>query len=337
MVAGVEGANGGSDWLACPQAVASIGRLDAVLRDAVSAEDSQLQQMAHYLVARSGKRLRPALLFLAATFGEYEEDALLRAAAALELIHVASLYHDDVMDRAPMRRGDASANMRWGNASATLAGTFLFARATTLMSSLGDMPNRLTGEASCNLCAGQLKEVENAYNQEMTDAAHLDILRRKTATLFELPCRLGALLANAPAPSADALARYGRHLGLAFQLADDALDLRGEAGRMGKATGADLREGVYSLAVLRALRREGEGGWLGERLRQARLNRAEEHEVLERVRESGCVQEALEVAREEAGRARAALEVLPPGAARLSLSRLTDFVVTRKIESARKN
>ena len=330
MVASVGGSNGSGGWLMHPQVTSSLARLDEVLSEAVSSEDPQLQQMALYLVARTGKRLRPALLFLAATFAKYKEEILLRAAAALELLHVASLYHDDVMDRAPLRRGEPSVNFRWGNASATLAGTFLFARATMLLSSLGELPNQLASNASCDLCTGQLKEVENAYNQELSDADHLDILKLKTGTLFELPCRLGAALSEAPAPVTEALAEYGRHLGLGFQLADDALDLVGEANRMGKATGTDLREGIYSLPVLWALRQaNGDGEWLQERLRQARLSAAEEAEVIECIRESGGVEVALQLARGEVEKAKQALTVLPEGAARLSLAHLADFSITR--------
>ena len=329
MVGGVdESANG--QWLVCPQTVSLIERLDRVLPDLAAAEDPHLQQLTGYLVSRSGKRLRPVLLFLAAEFGDYDEETLVRAGAALEVIHIASLYHDDVMDRAPARRNHVSANMRWGNASATLAGTFLFARASMLMSALGDELNRLASQASSTLCSGQLKEVENAYNQELGDDEHLDILRRKTATLFELPCRLGALLSHASALGADSLSRYGLHLGLSFQLADDALDLIGDAKRLGKATGTDLREGVYSLPVLWALRQQnGAGAWLRERLRKARLSSEEEQEVVARVRESGGVEAAMAIARREAEGAKLALRELPNGPARLSLSRLADFSISR--------
>jgi heptaprenyl diphosphate synthase len=332
MVSSLDGANGG-DWLTHPQVISSLGRMVAVLREEVSCDDPQLRVMTDYLIARSGKRLRPALLFLAATYGDYKETLLLRAAAALELLHTASLYHDDVMDRAPLRRGEPSVNVRWGNASATLAGTFLFARATKLMSSLGALPNQLASNASCALCTGQLKEVENAYNQDLSEADHLDILQRKTGTLFELPCRLGAVLSQAATAVSDALADYGRRLGLAFQLADDALDLIGEASRLGKATGTDLREGIYSLPVLWALRQQSsQGEWLRQRLRQAHLSAAEEREVITCLRASGGVEAALALARSEAESAKQALAALPDGPARLALSRLADFSVTRAAE-----
>jgi geranylgeranyl pyrophosphate synthase len=323
--------SGDSNWLDCERTRSALTRLDAALRDAVAAEEPQLRAMALHLIARGGKRLRPALLFLGAAFGRPAEESLLGVAAALELLHVASLYHDDVIDRALIRRSGLSANARWGNAAAAVAGTYLFARASALLASLGDLPNRLASQASVDLCAGQLQEVENAYNLELTEEEHLEILGRKTATLFELPCRLGAGLTGAAPAHSHALATYGRHLGLAFQLADDALDLVGQASELGKAMGTDLREGVYSLPVLRALRQEGAGGApLRALLGQTRLRETEVRAARQLVRRSGAVGEALALAREYAGRAQAGLAALPDGPARRSLFRLADYAVSRR-------
>jgi heptaprenyl diphosphate synthase len=286
--------------------------------------------MALHLIERGGKRLRPVLLLLSASFGRWNEDKLLRAAAALELIHIASLYHDDVMDRAELRRAGASANARWGNVPATFAGTYLFARASAVFASLGNDVNRLVSEASLDLCSGQLQEVENAFNLDLSEDEHSTILARKTATLFRLPCRLGAHLGGVARRQAASLDRYGRLLGLAFQLTDDALDLAGTAEEVGKSTGNDLRQGVFTLPVLRALRRPGA---IGERLRdllsRVQLSDGEVAAVLDLVRESGAVDEGLQVARGYAARARAALEGLPSGPPRRSLARLTELVASR--------
>lgn len=326
-------ANDNSDWLVCEQTRLAAAQLGLFLRKAVTAEDMQIRVMALDLIERGGKRLRPSLLFLAATYGEFVQEPLMRAAAALELVHIASLHHDDVMDRAPMRRNGASVNARWGNALAALAGTYLFARASALLASLGDIPNQMASQASVELCAGQLQEVENAYNLELTEAGHLNMLVRKTATLFELPCRLGAHLSGASAPHAEALAIYGRHLGLAFQLTDDVLDLNGKASQLGKATGVDLREGVYSLPVLRAVRQQDAGGQrLRELLGQAWLAEEDAQTALQLVRESAGVASTLAVAREHAQHAREALATLPEGPARYSLCRLAEYVVTRDVQ-----
>jgi geranylgeranyl pyrophosphate synthase len=322
----------GHKWLVCTRTKSSLTSLDRVLERALAAEEPQLRQITLDLILQGGKRLRPSLLFLAAAYGQFLEVPLLRAAAAQEMLHVASLCHDDVMDRAPTRRGGASINTRWGNGWATLAGTFLFARASALLASLGDTVNWQISQAVSELCTGQLQEVENSYNLELTEDEHLEILARKTATLFELPCRLGAHLSGASQAHTDALASYGHHLGLAFQLTDDVLDLSKETSQLGKATGTDLREGVYSLPVLRALRQQGATGerlrWLLER---ERLTEEDLREVLGLVHGSGVVAEAREVARERARRAQAALEVLPEGPARTSLFRLADYAATREM------
>jgi geranylgeranyl pyrophosphate synthase len=296
-----------------------------------SADDLQLRVMALELVARGGKRLRPALLLLTATVGNARDmDRLLPAAAALELIHVASLYHDDVMDRAPLRRGSPSVNARWGNTMATLAGTYLFARACAVLSMLGPEANRIVAEATAELCAGQVRELENAYNVQMEEALHFDILAKKTATLFELPCRLGALLSGADEEHLQAAAEYGRSLGVAFQLTDDALDLTGEVDETGKATGTDVREGIYSLAVLRTLRRnDAVAAELRLVLSRACLSNTEVLKARRLVRDTGAVSEALDEARAYAARALAAARELPVGPARMSLIQLASYAVER--------
>jgi heptaprenyl diphosphate synthase len=319
------------NWLVCERTGAALGQLDAILRSVVAPADLQLRVMALHLIERGGKRLRPCLLMLAASYGkEFVQTRLLHAAAALELVHIASLYHDDVMDRAPRRRRGTSTNARWGNGPATVAGTYLFARANALLASLGPVPNQLASQAWVSLCAGQLQEVENAYNLELSDGEHLEILERKTATLFELPCRLGARMSGASTIHVDALATYGRYLGLAFQVVDDLLDLAGQADIVGKTTGTDLREGVYSLAVLHAVReRSGIGEHLRALLGQARLTEEEIQTALRLVGESGALAEARAIARDYARRAQRTLEVLPDGPGRLSLSRLAEHAVTR--------
>jgi geranylgeranyl pyrophosphate synthase len=269
-------------------------------------------------------------LFLAATFGQFVHSRLLTAGTALELIHVASLHHDDVIDRAPLRRNGASANAQWGNQVAALAGNYLFARATSLLASLGETANQLAAVGIANLCAGQLQEVENTFNLELDEQQHFEILRRKTATLFTLPCHLGCRLAGVSTIQTTALLTYARELGIAFQLADDTLDFIGSAERLGKATGRDLREGVYSLPVLLALHSSGQvAEELNALLAQYTLTEADTIKAIRLVRESGAVHQSLGVAREHAGRALAALSGLPNSLARRSLERLAEYVVLR--------
>jgi len=320
----------GDGWLVCPAARDALTRLDRVLRSAVGTRNRPLSEMAMHLIELGGKRLRPALLLVAGRLGRFDEARLLRAAAAVELVHVASLYHDDVIDRAPRRRGAASANATWGNSGAALAGTYLFSCATTLFGGLGDAASRLASDAAAEVCSGELQELENSYNLELEPEEHIEIVARKTATLFELPCRLGALLGGVDDHASDALARYGHELGLAFQLADDALDLAGDAKMMGKATHTDLLEGVYSLPVLIVLRQPGEEGRrLSDILGRVDPSPAEAEDAASIVRASGAVLDALALANHRAGQARAALRSLEPGPARRSLERLVDYVVAR--------
>jgi Geranylgeranyl pyrophosphate synthase len=319
-----------ANWLVCPWTASALEKIQPVLARLSAAEDLQLQLIARELVERGGKRLRPALVFLSSRFGQCDEDRLLRVAAALELLHVASLYHDDVIDRAPLRRRAESVNARWGNTLASLGGTYLFARASAVLASLADDVNRLTGDAMVTLCDGEVQEVSNAYDLDLSEREHLAILARKTGTLFALPCRVGAALGEVGAPVADALAVYGRNLGLAFQLIDDALDVTGAAAETGKAEGTDLREGVYGLSLLRALqRRDAAARQIRATLEQISLSEGEVQRVLSLVRESGVVESVLQTAREFAAQARRALDILPAGEAKESLDRLTAYAVSR--------
>jgi geranylgeranyl pyrophosphate synthase len=299
------------------------------LEQAVTADDTQLKVMALHIIRRGGKRLRPALLLLCGSYGTSDEGRLLRAAAALELTHVASLYHDDVMDRAPVRRGGESTNARWGSPQAAFAGTYLFSRACELWASLGYAANELAAGMAVNLCLGQLHEVERAYDTETDDESHLRILEMKTGSLFELPCRMGALLNDQSNPYADALANYGRSLGVAFQLADDVLDLTGDTEDIGKLAGKDLREGVYSLAVLRALRSEAVGMRLRDLLGRATLDEDDVRKAILLVRECGTIEQARGLAERYASEATASLADLPPGPATDSLHRLAHLTVNR--------
>ncbi|MFJ9854973.1 polyprenyl synthetase family protein [Streptomyces sp. NPDC101150] len=320
----------GEDWLTCARTRAALAGLESTLREATAADDALLRVMAGHLLQRGGKRLRPALLLLSASYGSYQRNRLLRAAAALELVHIASLYHDDVMDRASTRRHGLSVNACWGNELAALTGTYLFARANDLLVTLGNESHHVAAQAFLELCSGQLQEVENVYNTDLTEAAHLEILARKTATLFELPCTLGALLSKAPRRYATALQAYGQDLGLAFQLTDDVLDLPGRGHGSGKSAGTDVREGVYCLAVLRAV---GTGGVIAARLKsllgREDMTAEQVAEVYRLVETADAGSAVLEVARSYAMRALEALQVLPEGPPRQSLENLARHVLIR--------
>lgn len=319
------------EWLASARTKEALALLPQRMESCVASTDVTLHAMATALLRRGGKRIRPALLLLAAEFGStFQRERLLDAAAALELFHLASLYHDDVMDRAAFRRHGPSVNADWGAPAAVVAGTYLVARATRLLATVDDGSGREAATAMVQLCGGQLLESENAFHTGLPEPDHLGIITRKTATLFELPCRLGALLADAPEEAVDALTGYGRDLGIAFQIADDALDVRGTAETLGKRPLSDVREGVYTLSVLRLLGRPGPAAArLRELLAVLGPTDAEVAEVASLVIGSGAVEEVLAEARTRAVAAQERLSGLPGGPALESLLQLADHAVSR--------
>ncbi|MEU8252365.1 polyprenyl synthetase family protein [Nonomuraea sp. NPDC048916] len=233
----------------------SLADVDDLLRSTLhSPDDPFLTTVATHLLAAGGKRLRPALVLLAARFGDHNHPHVVRAAAAVELMHVASLYHDDVMDEAPTRRDVPSVNARWSNRVAILAGDYLVARAAELAAPLGADAVDEQARMLTRLVTGQLRETVEAGRHPHPERYYMSVIADKTAALFTLAARLGARASGAPADATTALGAYGEALGIAFQLSDDLLDLAEPAAGTGKPANADLREGVATLPVLRAIR-----------------------------------------------------------------------------------
>ncbi|MFI9586601.1 polyprenyl synthetase family protein [Streptomyces sp. NPDC052236] len=259
------------------------------------------------------------------------EADLLRMAAAVELLHVASLYHDDVMDRAASRRGGHTANALWGQATAVTAGTFVVARAMRLLSRLDPQLAAWAGDSALALSVGQLQEVENAHYLGHRLESYTRIAARKTAVLFELSCRAGAYLAGAGQAGIDALGRYGRCVGMAFQAADDMLDITSTTAALGKRAGSDLREGVYGLPVLIALSQNSPAS---RRLRvllgRSDLSETDVAQAHQLISESGGVIGAGNIAHNYAHQAVAHISELHDSAAKRSLVGLTHYIVLRR-------
>jgi heptaprenyl diphosphate synthase component 2 len=319
-------------WLTFEPALDRLEALDDVLAEVLRCDDERLADTTAHLVRRGGKRLRPALLFVAAAFGAAAGGSdLLRAAAAVELLHVATLYHDDVMDRAETRRGTRTVNATRGDAAAVAAGTFIFARAIRELVSLDGQLAAWASQSVLALALGQLQEAENTYNTDHRLASYMQISARKTAALFELSCRIGAWLASATPETAERLGMYGRALGLAFQAADDSLDVTAPAGVLGKGQGVDLREGVYGLPILLVLHQHtAEADRLRELLARDELSAAEHQEARTHIADGGGVIGARRIAEDYANQAVAQLGELPGGAAKDSLIRLARYVVLRR-------
>ncbi len=317
-------------WLSCERTARALEGLEGRLAAAAGDEHAALANVATALIRRGGKRIRPALVFLAATFGERGDGVQPDLAACVELIHTAALYHDDVVDRAPARRGAPSAQSQAGVAEAMVAGAYLSARAIEIAALAGDAANRMVSTALLELCKGELQELEHAYDLELSPRLHLEILNRKTGSMFALPCRLGATVAGAHPATVAALTAYGRELGLAFQIADDALDFVGDERTVGKSVHSDLPDGRYSLPVLLTLR---SGGPHADELRAILLRDVlspeEVNRAQELVHDSNSFAVALGVARERAEAARRAAADLPEGPARASLRALALYAVMR--------
>lgn len=281
-----------------------------------------------------GIPFRPALLLLlAGCFGKSKKADLIQMGAAVELGYLAALSHLSVEDdHGDLAAFDGERPTNWGNMLAVMVGDFLLSKAYELSAQSGTQVSHFIAESLTRACEGQMQELWNSYNLELVEADHLSILTRKTATLFELPCRLGAHINEASQEHIASLTVYGRHLGLAFQLADNALDLMGRVSQFHKTTGKNLQEGIYSLPVLWALQ---QGGVLGEQLRvllkQKQLTEENVRTILSLVKESGADIKVLEMAQNHAKQAQNILLALPDCSARRSLSRLADYAITREV------
>ncbi len=229
---------------------AGLERVEAFLRDRVDHEDAFIATAGSHLLNAGGKRFRPALCLLAAEVGDGVNDQVIAAAAAVELTHLASLYHDDVMDEATLRRGAVSANQAYGNSTAILVGDLLFGTASEIVADLGPEAVKIQARTFVTLCAGQIRDVHPPPPGTDPVDYYLGVLRDKTGSLIATAARYGAMFSGCDRSTIELLARYGERLGVAFQLADDLLDITSTSGVSGKTPGTDLREGVDTLAVL---------------------------------------------------------------------------------------
>src|SRR5579862_3322442 len=239
-----------------------LERVEVRLRDAVSADDRFLGEAAGHLLAAGGKRLRPTLC-LGAAYAVYGADGPAAAdavtgGAAVELVHVGSLYHDDVIDEAETRRGVPSVNARWSNIVAILSGDFLLAQASALAASLGADVAGLLAATIGELCRGQVLELQYLFNVSRSEESYFSTIEGKTASLLATAARVGGMVTSTPAPTLDALTRFGHHLGMCFQIVDDVLDVTRTEAELGKPVGNDLLEGVYTLPVIYAVRDSAE-------------------------------------------------------------------------------
>ena len=306
-----------------------LDRVEDALEKSVIAESDLLAATAKYLLQAGGKRFRPMLVLLGAYFGDPTDPRLVPGSVAIELVHLATLYHDDVIDEADSRRGRPSVNARWDNTVAILTGDYLFARASELSADLGPEVCRLLARTIAILCDGQVREVDAAGRVEQLEEHYLEIIRRKTGVLIATSCRLGGMLSDAPERDTEILEAFGESLGMAFQLSDDIMDVTASQLELGKEPGVDMKEGVYTLPVLHALAEGPNRHELARLLARGAPDGEMLDRALEIVRTSDAIEHAREAVRREVGRATTLAGQLPENAAQHALLQLARFLAVR--------
>ena len=289
-----------------------------------------VNETSRHLIVAGGKRLRPVLTLLAANYGNSGERQVIEAAVVCELTHLATLYHDDVMDEAPLRRGVESANERWGNAVAILTGDYLFAKASDLLADLGPEAVRLQARTFERLVIGQIRETQGPQNGADPLEHYISVIADKTGSLFGTSIRFGALLSGASPQIVEALTTFGEEIGLAFQLADDVIDIASQTNESGKTPGTDLREGVPTLVTLlvqKANRPEDQK--LITSLAGPISDEHEVTEVLNALRSHPALDEARTIALQYAENSRKLLSSLPVNETTSAFLTLCDSLVTR--------
>lgn len=309
---------------------AGVEETERQLDAAVDTNQRFIAEAAAHLLNAGGKRFRPLLVMLCAEFGDPTATDIVPAAVVVELTHLATLYHDDVMDDAPLRRGAESANVRYDNSIAILVGDYLFAQASTIVSYLGPEAVRIQAQTFSRLVQGQIRETMRPDDGEDPLQHYLGVVADKTGSLIATSARLGAKMSGASVEIELALTEFGERIGAAFQLSDDIIDISSETDDSGKTPGTDLREGVPTLPVLFALQgTDPADARLRELLSQPLVDDGLHTEALTLLRAHRAMDEARAYVRAEADAARAMLSTLPAGSARAALEALCDTVVTR--------
>ncbi len=306
-----------------------LNDVEASLEKAVRSDTDFVTEAASYLVAAGGKRFRPLLVLLSGYFGDPSDPRLIQGATAIEITHLATLYHDDVIDEADTRRGRPSVNARWDNTVAILTGDFLFAKASEISSDLGTDVTRLLARTIAILCDGQIREVAAAGRLDQSEDAYMEIIRRKTAQLMATSCRLGGMLSDAPPDTVERLDDFGMALGLAFQLSDDIMDVTSTEEELRKLPGQDMREGVYTLPVLHALADGANGRKLEALLQEGPPQGDRLATALELIRSDGALSRSREAVSTRVRRCVHLASGLPAGSARDALVHIAEFIAER--------
>jgi octaprenyl-diphosphate synthase len=303
--------------------------VDTVIRSRLNSDVVLIRTIGEYIISAGGKRMRPVLLLLVAQALGYKGSHHHLMAAAVEFIHTATLLHDDVVDESDLRRGRGTANAVFGNAASVLVGDYLYSRAFEMMVDVDSMRiMQIMSGATTVIAEGEVLQLLNIHDPDVSEARYLQVVRFKTAKLFEAAAEAGAVLAGASVAQQEAAAAYGRHIGTAFQLVDDVLDYNGDVGALGKNVGDDLREGKPTLPLIRVL----EVGTAEQKqlVREAiEKGEADFDAVARAIQETGALEHASRCAVAEAALARQAIETLPDSPARQALIDFCTFAIER--------
>ncbi|MFA5881511.1 MAG: polyprenyl synthetase family protein [Eubacteriales bacterium] len=306
-----------------------IAEVDEQIRTSVANKGTFLSEVTGHFLTASGKKLRPAIVLLAGKACGGNRKRLVNLAASLELIHMASLVHDDIIDRSVTRRGNVTANTKWGSRVAVLLGDYFYARALGLAAPLGERVNRALSEIVGSLVEGEFNQLENRLETNITETYYLETVSRKTARFISLCCRLGAE-AGKPSPEVvDGLSQYGFFTGMAYQIRDDILDLTGCSSNRDREHSQDLKSGVITLPVVHAVNNGPRGNEIKELIIKEKLTVTEIRKILQCVRLTGSIEYSAGKAREYICKAKESLQVLPAGRARDALTLLAEYINDR--------
>ncbi|MDD2421391.1 MAG: polyprenyl synthetase family protein [Heliobacteriaceae bacterium] len=312
-----------------PEIQADLKQVETELEKHVYTDHPTLTAASGHLLHAGGKRLRPAFVLLAGKFYEYSLERLLPLAVALELLHMATLVHDDVIDESDTRRGIPTVRAQWGNRVSVHAGDHLFARSLLLVARLNNpVISRVMAKTCVEMCAGEIQQMVSAFDADQNFRDYLYRIKRKTALLIAASCQLGAIAAGAGAGIVRALKWYGYYLGMAFQITDDILDMEADMVELGKPVGSDLRQGIMTLPIIVALHRTADPS-LSELVVKREKSEEEVREAIRLIRDTGSIEASHRVARLYLVKAKQELERLPAIPTRYNLALIAEFVGQR--------
>jgi len=309
--------------------ITGLDKVEALLSSHIQGDYPLLIETSRHLVEAGGKRFRPLITLLASHFGKGQSDQVIAAAVVCELTHVATLYHDDVMDEAKLRRGVSSANSRWSNTVAILTGDYLFSKASDLLADLGPEAVRLQAKTFERLVIGQIQETQGAKSGDDALKHYLQVVSDKTGSLIATSARFGAMLSGADREIVETLTKFGEKIGIAFQLADDVIDISSDASQSGKVPGTDLKEGIPTLVTLQIISSNLEENKELKQLLQSPIPEENIADVLIKLRQHRALKDAKSYLHNLSLEAKQLLQPLPAIPARSALESLCDAVIER--------